>query len=179
MKRNKVPTIPFRRKRDKLTNYRKRLSLLKSRTPRLVVRSSIQNMLMQIVEYHPQGDKILVEAHSSELKKYGMDVVNGNIPCAYLTGLVLAKKAKAAGITTAIVDFGLQTVTAGSKLFAAVKGAVDGGLDVPLGEQSVPSQDRLIGKHIATNKATKFTRVKNVEKYPDLVQSVKNTILKS
>ena len=42
-------TIYYRRKRSGLTNYKKRLSLLLSKKPRLVIRKSLNNMVAQVV----------------------------------------------------------------------------------------------------------------------------------
>lgn len=35
-------------------------------------------------------------------------------------------------------------------MFAAVKGALDGGLSIPVGEEVLPSDDRIRGEHIAS-----------------------------
>ena len=67
--------LGFKRKRLGKTDYRKRLKLLLANKSRLVVRKSLKSILAQIVEYGEKGDKIVVSAHSSELKKYGY---NGN-----------------------------------------------------------------------------------------------------
>jgi large subunit ribosomal protein L18 len=49
-------------------------------------------------------------------------------------------------------------------LFAALKGAVDAGLDIPHDPAIFPSQDRIMGKHIdkfrKTNIAEQFQAVK-------------------
>jgi large subunit ribosomal protein L18 len=178
MVKKKVPTIPYRRKREQRTDYNKRLHYLKGKNPRLVVRKSLQHMLLQIVEYQPSGDKILFQVKSSDLQKYGMPAVNGNIPCAYLTGLLIGVKAKKAGIAKITPDLGLQITQHGSRLFAALKGVQDAGIEVPMDEVCLPSQDRLEGKHIATNTATQYTRYK-AQEYPTLVDTVKQKILQS
>jgi len=51
--------MQFNRKIHGRTDYRKRLSLVKSRLPRLVVRKSLKNTLAQIIEFHENGDKII------------------------------------------------------------------------------------------------------------------------
>ena len=63
--------------------------------------------------------------------------------------MLTAQKAKKKNIDKAIVDLGLQLPRAGSRLYAAVKGAKDNGLDIPASEEVFPSADRLTGKHIA------------------------------
>ena len=54
--------MQFNRKIHGRTDYRKRLSLVKSRLPRLVVRKSLKNTLAQIIEFHENGDKIILSA---------------------------------------------------------------------------------------------------------------------
>ncbi len=140
--------VPFRRKRTGKTDFKQRLSLLKSRKPRLVVRKSLQGVVTQLVEYTPDGDKVITTVRTSDLKKYGLTVLNGNVPTAYLTGLLLGKKALAKGVSEAIVDAGLQKLTDQSRIFAVVKGAVDAGLDVHSSDSHFPSEERLTGVHI-------------------------------
>jgi len=130
-----------------MTDYRKRLSLLRSRSPRVVVRKSLKHISMQIVEYSMQGDKVIASAHTKELVKQGWKGGTDNISAAYLCGLLLAKKAKAKG--RVIADLGLYPNVHGSKLYAALKGVVDGGLKLSLGEEVVPDESRLKGEHIA------------------------------
>jgi large subunit ribosomal protein L18 len=147
MKYNKVFTVPFRRKREGRTDYRKRLALLKSKLPRLVVRKSNKNMLAQLIEYEDKGDHVLFTVKSTDLKKHGWEMNLGNMPSAYLTGLLLGVKAKG---KKAILDLGLQAPIKGSRLYAALKGAIDGGLEVISSEENLPSDDRIMGKHIAS-----------------------------
>ena len=64
--------------------------------------------------------------------------------------MLTAKKAKAKGISSAIVDLGLQTPLKGSKVFAAVKGAIDAGLEINANEEIFPSEERIKGNHIAS-----------------------------
>jgi len=75
--------IPYKRKMKGKTDYKHRLNILKSGKLRLVVRKSINNILLQIIEYEPNGDRVLMSVHSSTLKKYGWASHRGNIPSAY------------------------------------------------------------------------------------------------
>lgn len=147
--RHTIKVASYRRKRQGRTDYRKRLKMLVSGTPRLIVRRTNKNMIVQVVEYADIGDKVVATANSSELKKSGWKYATGNIPAAYLTGMLAAQKAKKKGITNAIVDLGLQHPKSKSRLYAAVKGAVDNGLKIPVSEDVFPTADRLSGKHIA------------------------------
>jgi large subunit ribosomal protein L18 len=139
-------TVPLRRKREGLTDYRGRLRMLVSQKPRLVLRKTLSGMIAQIVEYQPKGDKIVASATSSELKAHGLAITQGNVPVSYLTGLLLAKKAK--GIKEVVVDIGLQKLTTQSRIYAAVRGAIDGGLKISASKEVLPSDDRINGKHI-------------------------------
>ena len=77
--------IQFKRRRQKKTNYKRRLALLKSKKTRLVVRRSLSNITVQFVDYDGKSDKTLASAISTELKKMGWERT-GNVPAAYLTG---------------------------------------------------------------------------------------------
>src|SRR5690606_453554 len=110
------------------TDYRKRLRLLKSHTTRLVVRRFSQHVIAQLISYAPQGDKVLLSVDSRQLTQHGWKVHNENIPEAYLTGLLLAQKAKALKLSSIIVDDGLYKHIPGSRLYALIRGAVEGGL---------------------------------------------------
>lgn len=150
---SKRRTVPLRRKREGKTDYHLRLGLLKSQKPRLVIRKTLHHTIAQLVEYCAAGDKIIVSAHSRELKSHGYSQSTGNLPAAYLTGALLAKKAKEAKVKEAVLDLGLQTKNKGGKLYAALKGAVDAGLDVHHSKEILPSDERVCGNHISHSKA--------------------------
>lgn len=141
--------VRFRRRREGKTNYRKRLKLLLSRKPRLVIRITNTRVIAQIVEYNNVGDKVLVTADSKMLEKYGWKGDLNNTPAAYLTGLIVAKKAAEKGINEAVPDIGLASPVKGSRVFAVLKGAVDGGLEVPHDPDVFPDDSRVRGEHIA------------------------------
>ena len=141
--------VPYRRKLDGRTNYRKRLKLLMSGVPRMVIRKTNKNIIVQFVEYAPDGDKVIITVNSHELKKLDWKYSTSNIPAAYLTGLLAGKKAQAKKITHAIADLGLQVPAKSSRLYGAIKGAIDSGMDIPAAEDIFPNADRLAGKHIA------------------------------
>ena len=142
--------VPFRRRREGKTNYRSRRALVLSRVPRLVVRLSLKHAIVQVIEAESIGDKVLVSAHSNELSKaYGWLSNRGNIPSAYLTGLLCGFKAMANGVDKAFLDIGLHIPSKGTRIFAALKGAVDAGVEVPHSEDILPDEGRISGKHIA------------------------------
>ncbi len=150
MVKNKIQEVPVRRKRENKTNYRKRISLLKSGKPRLVIRKSLSNIILQIVEYSPKGDNILVSANSTELSKLGYKISRGNMPAAYLTGLLLGQKAKKKKITQAILDTGLNIDVKKSRIYAALKGVIDAGIKIPCSEKVFPPKERIDGEHISS-----------------------------
>jgi large subunit ribosomal protein L18 len=142
-------TIPHRRKREARTNFKKRLALLKSESNRLVIRKALNTITAQIIAYNPDGDKVLAAATSKELAKLGWKMHTSNMPSAYLTGMLLGVRAKKKKLTEAVLDLGLHIPNKGGKLFAALKGAVDAGLQVNHDAAALPSQDRISGKHIS------------------------------
>ena len=142
--------VPYRRRREGKTNYRKRLKLLLSRKPRLVVRITNTRVIAQIIEYHPDGDRVLVGVDSSMLARdYGWKGDLNNTPAAYLTGLLVGKKALEKGIKEAVLDIGLHTPTRGGRVFAVLRGAVEAGMEIPHSPEVLPDDSRIKGEHIA------------------------------
>jgi len=124
---------------------------------RLVVRVSNKDIITQIAYAKIEGDVILAAAYSHELKNYGA-IGLSNYAAAYATGLLLSRRvltklgladkykgnAKIDGTDynveeladgphpfRAYLDVGLHRTTTGSKVFAVMKGACDGGIEVP------------------------------------------------
>ena len=138
--------VPFRRRREGRTNYRTRLALLKSQETRLVVRRTNGNVIVQFVDWSQTGDAVKATAVAQELKKMGWEGSAKNTPAAYLTGLLAGKRAAQAGVESAVLDIGRHTPTKGSRVFAALKGVLDAGIDVPHGGEDIyPSEERLSG----------------------------------
>ncbi len=148
-----IKTMRQRRQREGRTNYKKRLRLLTSRKPRVVVRKFGKTILIQLVEYTQKGDEVKISAHSSELKKQGWQHSQGNIPAAYLTGIIFGKKARKHA-ADAILDSGLQQSVKGSRIYAAIKGMNDAGLTVPCSDEILPTEERIKGQHISSQVQT-------------------------
>lgn len=157
MKKNYL--TQFKRRRENKTNYKKRLGLLKSGKTRLVIRKSLCNISVQFINYKPEGDQTVVSTVSTELKKLGWNKT-GNVPAAYLTGFLAGKKAKEKKVGEAILDLGLQTSTKGSRIYAALKGVLDSGINIPHSKDILPSEDRIKGKHISEEIVKQFENVK-------------------
>lgn len=161
--------VPFRRRAEGKTDYRKRLKLLLSRQPRVVVRKSNKYIMMQLISADKFGDKTLVSVTSSELERYNYEGGKCNTPAAYLTGLLFGKCAKEAGFDHAILDIGLHTPVRGSNVYAGLKGAIDSGMTVPHDPVVFPADARIKGEHIA-----KFLQNPSVT---DNIEAVKKRII--
>lgn len=149
--------VSFRRKREGKTNYKKRLSLLKSGKPRLVIRRSNKYITIQLTTYVPNGDKVLLEKSSRILLKHDWKHSAKSVPAAYLTGVLLAKEAIQKGLKSAIVDIGFHKHRAGTRICAAINGAVNGGLSIPVNREIFPSQERITGVHLTSVKQEELT----------------------
>ena len=141
--------VPMRRRREARTDYHQRLRLLKSGKPRLVARKSNKHVRAQLVTLGPDGDRTLAAAESADLEEYGWEAPTGNMPAAYLTGLLAGLRALDAGVEEAVLDIGLNTPTPGSKVFAIQEGAIDAGLEIPHNDDVLADWQRTRGAHIA------------------------------
>ncbi len=141
---------PKRRRQGK-TDYHRRLRLLRSGAPRAVVRVSNTQVICQLVSYNPGGDAILHSVNGKSLTDscaWPEDASKKSIPACYVAGYALGKKAVSAGNHEAVLDIGLAASSPGSRVFSALKGMIDAGLDIPHGTSVLPSEERLSGKHI-------------------------------
>ena len=142
-------TVPMRRRREARTDYHQRLRLLKSGKPRLVARTSNTQVRAQLVATGPQGDETVASARSNDLREYGWEAPTGNMPAAYLTGLLAGLRALDAGRAQAVLDIGLHSPTPGNKVFAVQEGALDAGLEIPHNDSVLADWSRTRGEHIA------------------------------
>jgi large subunit ribosomal protein L5e len=156
---------------------------------RLVVRFTKKDVICQIVHSKIKGDVTMVAAYAHELKEhYGVPVGLTNYAAAYCTGLLCARRLlEKLGLDKAytgvektdgeeyhveegeearpfrcFLDVGIVRTTTGARVFGALKGAVDGGLDIPHSVKRFPGydaesksynaaehRDRIFGKHVA------------------------------
>ncbi|KRZ83527.1 60S ribosomal protein L5 [Trichinella sp. T8] len=125
---------------------------------RLIVRITNKDIVAQIAYAKIGGDVVVTAAYSHELPKYGIKLGLTNYAAAYCTGLLLArrhlKKLKLdriykgvddvtgedynveseegkPGAFRCFLDVGLARTTTGARIFGIMKGALDGGLDIP------------------------------------------------
>jgi large subunit ribosomal protein L18 len=160
MAKNRKYTVKVKRKIQGKTDYKLRLSLLKSGKNRLVIRKSLKNILLQIVKSENSKDKIILSSHSRELRKFGWSYSLSNTPSSYLTGFLLGKKALKNNIKEGILDIGLQKSVINSRLYAALKGCIDAGLKIPHNPDIFPKEERIKGLHINKEIDKKFEEVK-------------------
>jgi len=127
---------------------------------RLVVRFTNKDIIVQIVYATLSCDRVMSAAYAHELKqeRYGVKAGSHNYAGAYATGLLAArrvlKKLNLDSVYTGnqktdgtyylvkeiagqrrpflvLLDVGLARTSTGAKIFAVLKGAVDGGLEIP------------------------------------------------
>ncbi|MEW6605611.1 MAG: 50S ribosomal protein L18, partial [Thermoproteota archaeon] len=178
----------LKRIRDDKTNYRKRAAILIGRHSFVTVKVSDQNVAAQVLKPTPTGDIVVASAHSRELEKQGWKGALNNLPACYLTGMLVAKKALEKGVKNAVLYIGKDHFT--SRVAACMKGIVDGGVSMPVSEESLPGQERISGQHIAGYAETlkenqeeynsRFSAILknglNPEDYPSHFEEVKSKI---
>lgn len=147
MKSVHVPLL--RRRREGVTDYRARKRAITSQKPLLVIRISNKNVSSQFVKPTTKGDVVLSAASSIELKKIGWHGSSKSTPACYLLGLLAGKKALAAGVKEAVAYNGVVPFIRGSRVAALLKGVIEAGVSIPVGEEAFPNEERLTGKSIA------------------------------
>jgi len=140
-----------------------------------VVRRTHRDIVCQIFSSDLTHDVCLQSAYAHELRRYGVRVGLTNYAAAYCTGLLLARrinqkyKLKYEGVKVAdgedfriesdpsdkapfkaLLDVGLARTTTGARIFGALKGAVDGGLNIPHNGKRFPGTE-VEGKEVKTN----------------------------
>jgi len=156
---------------------------------RMIVRFTNKDIICQIAYARIEGDVIVCAAYAHELPRYGVKVGLTNYASAYCTGLLLARRLLkkfgldqtyegqvepdgeefcvedvdgAPGAFRAYLDVGLARTTTGARVFGALKGAADGGIDIPHSNRRFPGydaeskefnaqvhRDHIMGKHVA------------------------------
>merc|ERR1711943_45706 len=159
---------------------------------RFVVRFSNKDIICQVVSSKICGDVCHTAAYASELKCYGLEVGLTNYSAAYCVGLLCARRLlkkynlddkfegtpevtaefedcfvhgndeEGPNAFKALLDVGLKRTTLGSKIFSAMKGAFDGGLEIPHSEKKFygydadeksydaeANRERILGGHVA------------------------------
>merc|ERR1712093_956020 len=159
---------------------------------RFVVRFTNKDIICQVVSSKIKGDICHTAAYAHELPRYGLSVGLNNYSAAYCVGLLCARRLltkfnladrfegteevtaefESCEIEAedgdqprafhALLDVGLKRTTLGSKIFSAMKGAFDGGLEIPHNEKKFygydpdessydaeANRERILGGHVA------------------------------
>jgi len=153
--------VAFRRRREGRTNYYDRLKLISSKKARVLVRGSNKHMHIQLIESRIDGDITLIEVGSGHLNAYGYSASTSNTTAAYLTGLLFGSKCLEKKFEMGVLDIGLASAVSGSKAFAALKGIVDTGFNVPHSPGIFPDESRIRGEHIDESIPPMFLVAKN------------------
>jgi len=141
---------------------------------RLIVRFSNKNIFCQIVYTTVVGDKVCCHSYAHELPNYGLPVGLTNYSAAYAVGLLCARRCLCslalqekctktdpvtgislmvepveAGIRPfkVIIDTGIKRTSTGSKIFGVLKGAFDGGLNIPHNEKRFVGYGKITKKY--------------------------------
>jgi len=161
-----------------------------SRKYRLVARRTNQRIIAQVIYATMTGDRVLSAADSFELKQWGLTAGLTNYSAAYATGLLLARRLlKQVGLSEiykanddvngeyfnvddeidddkkpfkAHLDVGINSTSTGARVFAVMKGACDGGMNVPHKTKRFPGYARSKAE-VVTNKRGKTTDVEKTE----------------
>jgi large subunit ribosomal protein L5e len=163
---------------------------------RLVVRLTNTDVIAQIIYAKINGDYVLSAAYAHELPAFGMPVGLTNYAAAYATGLLLARRVltklnladkykgndkvngedyNVQALTDgpapfrAILDVGLARTTTGNKIFAVMKGALDGGVEVPHSETRFVGYEKE-GKKLNAETLRKHIFGLHVKEYADLLK---------
>lgn len=140
----------MKRRKEGVTNYHKRLKLLKSGLPRLVVRPSNKGITAQIVQYSEKGDLVKCTVNEKSLAKLGLEVKGNSVPVSYLVGYATGLIAKKKRTGQVILDTGRYNIVKGGRISAVLNGYVDSGAKIPHDEDVFPDEDRVSGKHLKT-----------------------------
>lgn len=153
--------IQKKRRRQGKTDYKARMSLLKGAKPRIAVRKTGRYVSAQYIKSNNAQDYVVCSAHSKELLDYGWpESMKGSLkslPACYLTGMLIAKRIirkEGKNNAVAVLDIGLARNAAKSRIYAVLKGIVEGGgekIIVPHKKESLPDDNRVRGAHSKGN----------------------------
>lgn len=173
---------------------------------RLIVRFTNKDIIAQVAYATLAGDVVVSAAYAHQLSDYGLPVGHTNYAAAYAVGLLIARRTLAKfGLAEAyegnteelgddynveandegprpfacVLDTGIKRTSTGSKVFAVLKGALDGGLDIPHSDKRFVGYDAekkevetdVLREHImGTHVAEYMTEMQEEE--PEQFQSV-------
>jgi len=172
--------VKRRRRREGKTDFKARCKMVRqdrnkynTRKYRLIVRFTNRRCICQVAYATIQGDIVISQAVSTELKNFGVPAGYKNYAAAYATGLLVARRTlKAFKLDSVIkgkeeidgeeyhveeedcdqrpfkciLDVGIRRSCVGARMWGALKGAVDGGLHVPHSTKNFPGFKAAEGK---------------------------------
>ena len=150
-----------RRRRERKTDYKNRINILKSSIPRIVFRKTNRYIIGQLTESKEAQDKIITSVNSKELLNLGWEWKGSlkSVPAAYLTGRIFAKKIKDKGFNNTILDLGLLRDVKKSRIYSFAKGVQDGGVSLSVEEKYYPAKERIIGMHMKKDIKSKMEEI--------------------
>lgn len=154
-----------RRRREAKTDYSNRLKLLKGHKPRIVFRKTNRYIIAQYVTSEKAQDKVEITMSSKDLLKNGWPKEKEgslkSLPAAYFTGILIAKKIVSEKKETPILDLGMLRVLHKSKIYAFIKGLIDGGIKIKCPKEAFPEEERIQGKNMKEDFSKKFEEIKS------------------
>jgi len=154
-----------RRRREGKTDYRKRIKLLSSESPRIIFRKTNRYIISQYVTSKEAQDKVEINVNSKALIKYGWPESHNaslkSIPASYLTGMLIGKKIIKNKLKTPILDFGMHRILHKTRAFAFLKGLIDSGIEMKYKKEIFPNEERLKGKHLKKDFSEIFDKIKS------------------
>ena len=135
---------------------------------RVIVRITNKDIICQVAYARIEGDHIICAAYAHELPRYGVKVGLTNYAAAYCTGYLLARRLlkqlglnelykgneevngehyevedvdEGKGAFRAHLDVGLARTSTGARIFGALKGCADGGIEIPHSDRRFPGYD--------------------------------------
>ncbi len=152
-----------KRRRENRTDYKKRMNLLKSGSPRIVFRKTNKYVVAQYVVSEEAQDRIKYGITSKDLLKHGwpkeFEGSLKSLPASYLTGLLFGKRIEKN--QNIIVDIGLARKIHKSKFFAFLKGLKDAGIKIKCEDRFFPEENKIKGKHLKKDFSGNFEKIKS------------------
>jgi large subunit ribosomal protein L5e len=161
-----------------------------SKKYRLVVRRTNARVIAQVIFSTMTGDRVLSSADSFELKHHGLTAGLTNYSAAYCTGLLLARRLlKQVGLADmysantsvdgdyynsdehvddkrpfkALLDVGISRTTTGARIFGVLKGACDGGINVPHNTKRFPGYIKAQLKQVVNKRGKQTGETEQIE----------------
>merc|ERR1712021_173219 len=161
-----------------------------SKKYRLVARRTNAKIIAQIIYSTMTGDRVLCAADSTELKNHGLTAGLTNYASCYATGLLLSRRLlKQVGLGDmygsnsdvngeyfnvdddvqekrpfkALLDVGIARTTTGARIFGVLKGACDGGINVPHNVKRFPGYTRQQIKQVVNKRGKSTGETEQIE----------------